>query len=271
MPRNYTLITLLFPFFFFTANGQETSLPQDNPIAYYNGFQNYRNNNADSALFCLRKLAANSDYSSFVEELVHNFFAYSFRKTREGKTKKQETAHAILAAMLVDDNRDLRKAARPISYWVQVQDENDDQRLSELVIEFRKSYLSGDDIYLNKAGRYAILIYQEIAPKKSMQTLADQLLSQLTDKLKQGQLKADPETSPRPLLSKRAWYRYLYAYVNFVQGNALLSANKINEAGAYLKTAFDYSPDLSDYNVQSGFYYDMSFILGKQKLTFQDD
>lgn len=273
MRKNFTLIALLFPLFYCTANGQEQNLPQDGPSFYFNSFQNYREKNVDSALFYLRKLADDDRRGSLLEDLLHNTFAYSFIRIRQGKTTRLESSRAILSAILADNDRDLKKAAQPISYWVQVMDnENDDKRLAELVTEFTKTCLSSDDVYSNKTGRYGLLIYQVIAQKQSMQPMADQLLNQLTAKLKKGQVKVgDIETTPRPVLGKRAWYRYLYAYINFIQGNALLADNKIKEAGDYLKTAFDYSPDMSDNNVQSGFYYEMKFLNGKEKFTFQDD
>lgn len=280
MKKHYSLITLLLPLFFLTANAQN-NLPTEGPAFYFNSFQHYKDKNVDSALFFARKLTVNNNYLPRLEDLLHNSYAQAFlpmwEKKKMDSTKRQlyknmqASARKLLPAMMADDNPHLKKAVMPIYYWTQVQEnENENKRLEELVTEFIKTKLSTNDLYSNRVGRYALLIYQVIAPKKSLQPTTEKLLKSLVDNLKNNQVNADANT-PRPLLAKRAWYRYLYAYLNSMQGNSLLAENKIKEAGPYLKTAFEYSPDIIDINVRSGYFYEVVFLTEKQEVTFRDD
>jgi thiol-disulfide isomerase/thioredoxin len=56
-----------------------------------------------------------------------------------------------------------------------------------------------------------------------------------------------------------------------MEGNTLLSNNKIKEAGPYLKTAFEYSPDMLDITKGRDFYYDMFFLTAQQEPPFRSE
>ena len=150
-----------------------------------------------------------------------------------------------------------------------------EKRLQELLAEFTKTQLSTNDLYTNRVGRYALLIHQIIATKRSLQPAAKQLVAQVTENIKKNQILVDgstPEAGLRPLLARRSWYRFMYAYLNSVEGNALLANNKIKEAGPYLKTAFEYSPDMLDISKGRGFYYDMFFLTAQhEEPTFRSE
>lgn len=287
MKRSFILVALLFPAFFFNAKAQLQDLPTEGPGFYFNSFQNYKDHNVDSALYFIRKLAGNKDYQSTLEELIHNSFAQTFLKSIEKQIPESDTMHRkmlmkmqatgriLLPAMMADTNQRLKTTVLPLYYWSQVQEnENNEKRLQELVTEFTKTQLNSNDLYTNRVGRYALLIHQLIAPKRSLQPIAQQLLDRVTIKLKNNQIPVDGNTSEaavRPLLEKRAWFRYLYAYVNSIQGNTLLANNKIKEAAPYLKRAFDYSPDMLDNGRKYSFFYDMHFLSEKEEPTFRDE
>ncbi|WP_165760182.1 TlpA family protein disulfide reductase [Niastella populi] len=278
MKKLYVLLTLSLSFSFagFAQNG-----PTEGPGYYFNGFQHYRTKNVDSALYFIRLLASDKKYLPTLEDLLHNSFAQSFIKRTDSdfvnEAQKQyylkdvETARILLPAMMADKNAGLKKAVQPVYYWARVQEnENNDALLRELVAEFINTQLSTTDMYTNRVGRYALLIHRVIAPKKSLEATANELLKPVITNLKNNQV-TGIEGAARPLLIKRAWYRFLYAYSNSVQGKALLAENRIKEAGPYLKTAFEYSPDITDKNVQYSFFYDLFFLTNKEDITFQDE
>lgn len=287
MKRSFTLVALLFPAFFFSAKAQLQGLPTEGPGFYFNNFQHYRDNNADSAMYFIRKLAGNNDYQSTLEDLIHNSFAQTFLKTLEKQIPESDSVHRkmfmewqatgrlLLSAMMTDSNQRLRTTVLPIYYWTQVQEnENNEKQLQQLVNEFTKTQLNTNDLYANRVGRYALLIHQLIAQKRSLQPIAKQLLEEVTIKLKNNQINIDGSTAEatlKPLLEKRAWFRYLYAYANSIQGNTLLSNNKIKEAAPYLKTAFDYSPDMLDNGRKYSFFYDMHFLSEKEDPPFREE
>lgn len=287
MKRSFTLVALLFPTFFFSAKAQLEGLPTEGPGFYFNGFQKYKDDNVDSAMYFVRKLAGTKDYESLLEDLIHNSFAQSFLKSIEKQIPQSDTVHRkmlmkmqatgrlLLPAMMADSNQYLKTTVLPIYYWTQVQDnEKNEKRLQELVAGFIKTQLNTNDLYTNRVGRYALMIHQLIASQKALQPIAKQLLDNVTIKLKNNQIMVDGSTAEaalKPWFEKRAWFRYLYAYVNSIQGNTLLSNNKIKEAAPYLKTAFDYSPDMLDNDRKYIFFYDMYFLTEKEEPTFRDE
>lgn len=174
--------------------------------------------------------------------------------------------------MMADNNRNLVNNVTPIYYWTKVQqNENDTGKLIEWTNKFIATELSTNDIYQNRIGRYALLIYQVISQKKELKSLAEQLFKTTINKLKLNQVNVNVDSASRLVLAKRTWYRYLYAYSNYIQANKALEIGNNKEAGEGFKTAFDYSPDLTDKNNSSAYFYDMFFLLEKDKRTFQDD
>jgi thiol-disulfide isomerase/thioredoxin len=164
------------------------------------------------------------------------------------------------------------KSATPIYYWIQIQqNENNTQKLIELTKEFTTSQLSTNDIYQNKIGRYALLIYQIISKNSELDTLSKQLFITTKYKLELNQVNVDIDTSSRQTLEKRTWYRLLYAYCNYMEANILLEKGKAEEASNYFKAAFDYSPDLADKDNASAYSYDLYFLLNKNKSSFHEE
>jgi thiol-disulfide isomerase/thioredoxin len=266
----------------FIASGQTNNRPTTGPGYYFNSFQKYGDKNPDSALFYVRKLASDPSYIKLLQELLHNSFAQAFQKMwereitdsaeKEQNKKWTQTSHVILNAMITDSNQTLANTAMPIYFWTEVQKNyNDDKKLIELTNEFTATQLSADDLYNNRVGRYALLIYQVISEREALKEMSGKLFNTIASRLKTNQLKIITDTASRSILEKRAWYRYLYAFSNYVEANNLLNRGDIKEAGKHLRTAFDYSPDLIDNNNSTGYFYDMMFLLEKEKNTFQDN
>lgn len=275
----FTLTVLLISFFL-TTYGQSDNRPKEGLRSYANSFQSYRDKNVDSSLYFVRLLAADPKYSGTLQILLHNVFAQTFQKKWEEEAKdslqkielKKEVAIGlkILEGMVADSNRNLVNSAKPIYFWVKIQqNENNNKELIKLTNEFIKTELSVNDIYPNRIGRYAFLIHQVISKKKELSNLAEILFTTTTQKFKSNPGNVD--SASRPMLEKKVWYKYLYAYANFIKANQLLKQNKEKEAVAYFKTASDYSPDLTDKKSSNGYFYDMYFLFEKEKITFQDD
>jgi thiol-disulfide isomerase/thioredoxin len=282
---HFTLTTVFIALFFFTVNGQSQELPKEGPAFYFNSFQKYRNTNIDSSLYFARLLAVNPDDSTTLEDLLHNSFAQSFltpseelinaMKNMDSLQKKEyqkmlTISPIILDRMMSDSNINLVNTVKPINFWVKVhQNENNINELTKLTNEFIKTELSINDIYKNRVGRYALLIYQVISQKPELNNLSEKLFTTTIEKLKLNQVNSD--SLSRPGIVRRAWYKYLYAYSNFIIANQLVKLDKDKEAVYYYKIASEYSPNLSDKSVSYAYFYDMYFLLGKEKTTFQDD
>jgi hypothetical protein len=193
MKKLYTLIALLVSFIVFTATAQN-NLPKEGPGFYFNNFQHYKDKNVDSALYYARLLAANENYLPTLEDLLHDSYAQAFLKRlpeqfnddqKEAFKQMVASARKLLPAMLADTNAVLKKTVQPIYYWTQVQQNiNDDSRVRELVGEFMKTQLSTTDMDENRVARYALLIHQEIAQKKSLEPTAKELLTPVKAYLK---------------------------------------------------------------------------------------
>lgn len=274
-----TVILLLL---FYPVFGQSSGRSADGSVFYFNSFQDYRDKNADSAMHYIRLLAADNSYNYLLQDLIHNHFAQSFRKDQEEKIDSvQKTRHKeqvdvsrqTLHLMVADTTQNLVAASRPVYYWVQAQQyEKDTARLHEIANDFINSQLSADDIYTNRVGRYALLIHQIIANNGKLNALSDRFLKITLNKLKQNSvMEGNTDTLSQGMLAKRSWYRYLYAYCNYTLGYRSLENGERKDAGKYLLTAYEYSPDGVDRNYFSSYFYDMFFLLGKEKGTFQDD
>lgn len=281
--KNFSFTAVFICSCFLTSFGQISDLPTGGPGFYFNGFQSYNGKHVDSSLYFLKQLAAKDEYLHTLKDLVHNSFAQSFMEINESllekeikdslqrsevKTelkKRRVVGYAILKGMLSDSNANLVNCARPVEYWTQVQlNRQNLSALTQLTNAFIQTELS-KDIYDNRAGRYALLIYQVISQKKELNKLSEKLFTLTMDKLKANQQTANS------LPEQKVWYRYLFAYSNFIKAEKLVKEHRENEAGLFYKTAANYSPGLADIQNKHAYFYDMYFLLGEEKSTFRDD
>src|SRR5690606_15028888 len=82
---------------------------------------------------------------------------------------------------------------------------------------------------------------------------------------------SDPAQANRYELGERAWTRYLYAYCNYLKATVHVNNSNIKKAADYFRLASDYSPDLTDQNSRSYYFYDAFFLWRENKESFQDD
>ncbi|CAN5826280.1 hypothetical protein BH11BAC3_BH11BAC3_28070 [soil metagenome] len=277
--NRFNFTVLLICFCCFSSNAQTTGLPTEGPGFYFNNFQHYRGENVDSSMYFLRKLAENPSYAGTLQDLVHNSFSQVFLdmwdtlvkdSLQKIEMKKNAVAgRVILKSMLSDTNIILVNSAKPIEFWTKAQANKDDvQVLNKLTNDFIQTQLC-EDIYENRVGRYALLIYKVIEPKKELSKLAAQLLETTFQKIKSNLV--DEDDLSWEMREKKVWFKYMYAYANFLKANELVKLQQENAAGKWYKTAADNSPNLADNQFKHAYFYDMVFLLGEEKETFRDD
>ncbi|WP_247237916.1 TlpA disulfide reductase family protein [Telluribacter sp. SYSU D00476] len=261
------------------AKAQSGNKPKEDPILYFNSFQKFVNESLkqDSALYYIQKLASNSAYEPLLKGLIHDSFALQLRQRDFEKSDTSKInaynrrllfSKGLLQKMALDSNKVLQQSVRPLYLLSKAQDNHTDPvALTALTHEFIQKELLPGSLYENRQGRYGLLIHQILAKQEATKPLAHDLLLTIKTKLEGGQTMVTDSTS-RTELEKRAWYRYLYAYANYIEaGETRGEATKVQ----LLKNAFDYSPDLVDQNHAPAYFYDMIMLTGGEKASFRDD
>ncbi|WP_412466137.1 TlpA family protein disulfide reductase [Pedobacter sp. KLB.chiD] len=259
----------------------------------FNGFQRTNENDPDSALFFLRNLATLEPNST--DELLHNSFAQRFLIFSETKLfasseflatlksqhvtidsarrkfkEMKQSAYKILAQIKNDPNAELKANAYPILQWVEAQDNlTNSTKLKAIGTEYIRYLNSTTDFYTQRKARYGLLIAKLLYNNNKLRPDADRIIELIYNNLQNHQITEDPTTVTRPAKEKRAWYRYMFAYCNFITSqNLKLTKNQKLER---LKLAFSYSPDILDKTFSNAYFYDMIFLFGNEKYSFEED
>lgn len=270
-------ITILFLFIFiFFADAQNE--PSNKSIYYYNSFRGYTHKNVDSSLFFERLLASSQTGQFTVENALNDMtdFESNWQPPTDSLTfwseydKGQKILRILLDSMVVDKNKIIAKAAQPLCLWLSIrQNEQNDTELIKYTSQFIATQLPAKGVYENRVGRYALLIYKIIILHPALNKLSAQLFNTTYHKLKANQVTGDSLTGLA--LNKRGWYRYMFAYANYVKANEYVKQSYSKLAEHYFKKAFDYSPDLTDQIHGNAYAIDMIYLLETVKRTFQDD
>ena len=172
--------------------------------------------------------------------------------------------------MVTDKNKVIANAAQPLNLWLKIREnEQNDTALIKYTTQFITTQLPVKDIYENKVGRYALLIYKIICLHPVLNKLSAQLFTVTYNKLQANQVTGDSLTGLA--LNKRAWYRFMFAYANYVKANEFVKQRHNKLAEIYFKKAFGYSPDVTDQAHDIGYSFDMIYLLETVKRSFQDD
>ena len=276
--KHFISTGLLFFLICGTVISQTKTAVIESPALYLNSFQKFTHDelNADSAFYYVKKLASNNQYEPLLKNLLHNSFVQIFiRKDFEGeidsnkiniRNKQLSLSKAILSRIEADTIYLLKEIAKPIILWTKIQDNtNNISLLTTLTNEFITQHLTPSKFYTNRTGRYGLLIHKIISEQSDLKSLASEMFNYIKDNLQSNQ-KTVLESTTRAELDKRAWYRYLYAFVSNHESSIVIDTF---QKQILLKTAFDFSPDLTDKNRQSAYFYDMYLLGGKE--TFEDD
>jgi thiol-disulfide isomerase/thioredoxin len=246
-------------------------------VYYANQFQEHKETSVDSAVYFAHKLAV-PGATTLLTELLHNNFAQAFITLRKpdtikwGSDPKRLQSLRILTKMLSLNNTILTRSLNPIYLWTKAQENQDNiKELRKTIAQFNKTEFSSVRTYSNRSERYALLIYEITSRHKELFRESDALFSSIVDRLERNQVKDDLSTAKRPVLAERAWYRYLFAYSNYLQANRWHKNNDAEKEKKHLQMAFKYSPDLIDRNNSASYFYDMLFMFVDEKPSFQDD
>jgi thiol-disulfide isomerase/thioredoxin len=273
-------VLILMGIDFFSPKSMAQAPSADTPGDYYNRFNTFthRNLNEASALVCLQKLASDKMANKLLEDLVHNSYAQMVidrpfpagmdsAKIKEF-IKVRDFNKSLLVKIMKDTSKVLVQTTNPLFIFSKIEAAaGNNVQLADLTEQFIKDELSDPDIYSNRSGRYGLMIYGKISAIPELKPLSEKLFRTVYSQLEKGQIQA-PEAPDRYKSEERGWFRYLYAYANYIQSE---KETDFNKKKTYLKKAFDYSPDLTDNNNKSGYFYDMHLILGKEKDSFRED
>lgn len=258
----------------------------------FNGFQNTHTRKPDSAVYFLHNMAVYN--SEGLEDLMHNQFAQAFNFSLEKKIFSDSAAliyfkemgmtldsarrkfkldransFVVLNKISSDTNKLLKKNAYPIIQWVEAQkNENSPAKLLEIGTNYTQYLKENDNLYAERKGRYGLMIADLMAKVPELKSKANELLLLTYTNLRDHQNTDDPAKLSRANKYQRAWYRYLFAYANFVSAGQYPGKN---QQIPYLKTAADYSPDMTDKTVKSAYFYDMVFLSGNEERSFEED
>jgi thiol-disulfide isomerase/thioredoxin len=273
-------IILLSIIAFFTIASAQAQTSESSKMSageYFNNFQKYTNEspNADAAFYNVQKLASNPAYMSLATDLIHNSFAQEFiiRSEKDSadmamRAERRRLATQILMRMNSDKSPLVRQQSQPLFIFTKVQEAgNNTDTLRKLTNQFIKSEVDGQDIYQDRAGRYGLLILDIIEKYPGLKVVSDELADKIAAQIQAGQVAVTDSTSSADL-DKRAWYRFLNAYIHFKKSEQTIDRKQKEDL---LRIAFEFSPDLVDKNHGSGYFYDMHMLLGMEKEGFQDE
>lgn len=273
-------VLILITTHFLAPKAMSQSAPADTPSDYFNRFNTFtqKNLNEASALLNIRKLASNKKAIESVRFIIHNSYAQvvinrpfppgmDSTVIRE-RMRVRNFNKILLIKVMEDTSKVLTQTANTLFLYSKIEDAaGNSAQLDRLTEQFIQEELSDSDIYSNRAGRYGLMIYKKINSIPELKSLSQKLFHTVYNHLEKGQIPAS-ETLDRFKSEERAWYRYLYAYANYLQSEKETDLAKKKD---YLKKAFDYSPDLADVNRKTAYFYDMILILEKEKDSFRDD
>jgi thiol-disulfide isomerase/thioredoxin len=272
------ILLILSMLFYGSVIAQFNKYAKESPGKYMKGFQEFtvKNPNADSAYYCIQKLNSREEYYRFFEmtmysDLAQGLILKDLSKLDSMKvietTKKQVLYQQILGKIIADTSKILVEMTKPMFFLSKIQNsQNNVLESKKLTQEFINTQLLPNLIYTNKTGTFGLLIYRTISKQIALKPLAEQLFAKISSHLKNNQI-VITDSIKRADLSKRAWHRYMYAYLNFVKANEIKDKVKKKEL---LKIASHYSPDHID-QVNDSYVYDSYLLFGVEKKGFKDD
>lgn len=186
------------------------------------------------------------------------------------RRKEKKIAYIILNELSKDPDTSIKSNIYPIAKWVEAQENTRNPQKLLTIGQNYLGYLSGSaDLYAQRKARYGLLISKLMYAHEELRPSADEILQYIYNKLQHNQVIEDPSGLNRSAKEKRAWYRYMFAYNNFISAQ-ILHQNKDLKV-AFLKLASEYSPDMFDKNVSHAYFYDMIFLFGDERNSFKED
>ncbi|MES2650326.1 MAG: TlpA disulfide reductase family protein [Bacteroidota bacterium] len=287
-------ITFLISFIFLTLSvSAQKQNPLENSITAFNGFQRTKAAYPDSAIRYLQNLAVLNPHS--MEDLLHNSFSQSFLNFFQEKMTsdtaflamlkqrnitidsvlsklklEKKSANIILSKLSNDPSLFIKNNIYPIAEWADAQNnKKNPDKLLEIANRYLEYLAGSNDVYAQRKARYGLLISQLMVSHEKLKPTSDKIIQLIYKQLQDQQMIENLSESKLPDIEKRAWYRYMFAYTNFISAQNA-SHNKGRKL-EYLKLAYQYSPDNLDKTVSHAYFYDMIFLIGEEKKSFEEE
>lgn len=263
------------------------------PSFLFNSFQRTYTKQVDSAVFYFQHLAAIN--KPLATDLLHDSFAQNFQfdlrnrnlndpemiayfksknmsmeQAKKDQEESEKKAILILNKLATDTSAWVKLNTLPITLWVAAQknakNENELKRIGNQYLNYLKANL---DVNAERKGRWGLIISNIMSKHPALNKDVLQIRQLIYQQLKDHQVVYDPSAPNRQKLILRSWYRYLFAYTNYLFANELAYGDL--KKSEYLKLAFQYSPDKLDLSNRSSFFYDMIFLVEGEKYSFVED
>ncbi|WP_428665149.1 TlpA family protein disulfide reductase [Runella sp.] len=230
-------------------------------VSHFNNFQDFTHAyQKDSALLSANELANQSPGS--LNELLHDSFAQHFIKPARSD-KDSVFNYELLNMLAKSSNSTVANSVKPLVMWVKAkQTTTGAEEIKQIIEELTEIHAQLPRQQTNRTERYAVLIYQ-IAQKYPLCTAsANRMLDAVSQRL-ENLVKNDFygfQTSDRNKNAQRAYFRFMFASVNYLNSQQVKVFNESAKAEAFLQTAAEYSPDESDRNRKSSYFYESIFL-----------
>lgn len=271
--KKFITTTLLLIFFFVDTKAQDATTKLS-PAALYKQYYDFsrRQNNLDSAFHYFKLIFSQPEQvSGTLKMIIFDAFPDTFTDSdltnlkdsvKQNHAIKIKLLHKALLQKIADDK--VLRVIEPIEallLWSKVQDNQ--QNKTQLII-LSKTFVEQNslqkDFHQGNTGRYGLMIYKTLFQHSDLKPFAQKLLLFLKEKIKNSQVLISDNTTNMDF-RKRACHRYLYAYINQLQAQA---TDNIDQKQAFLKTAFEYSPDLNDKQNRNAYLFDKDYLGGKE-------
>ncbi|MBO0935037.1 TlpA family protein disulfide reductase [Fibrella sp. HMF5335] len=268
MPRTlFIVLTLVFSASIGFAQPKKESI-----TTLFNDFQRfYAEKKLDSAYQNAQKLARLN--SNVLNKLIHESLTQSFRPSASAEVDKS-LAQKLLRRMYTDtSSRSLQQSVYPLYKWVDVMTNlNDSAKIRQIVSGFLVALERSPEEPGNRVDRYALLVYKLLKQNPAYTPLADTLFkhtqARLQHALNSRYFQGEDGIAPQ-LREGRAYFRYLLAYSNDLKANELIGKNKSIDQEQYRKVASDFSPDETDRQLVSAYFYESVMLFdGERKDDF---
>lgn len=277
------ILSTIYLFFLMSLSTQTPQTSKPAPGTLYRQYYKFAKNelNVDSAFYYFKEVFADTNhinatlkfilYNSFPETFTHPDLDNLKDTTKRNQAIKIKLLHKELLQKVA--NEKALQSVEPVQallLWSKVQDNQDDKIQLKLLTNTFLAQIKGQKDYNDgHTGRYALMIYHIINKYPDLQTLSKKLFTTIKENLRINQVAITANSSSKDL-ERRACHRYLYAFVNYLEAS---STSDLIKKQAFLKTAFEYSPDLTDKQHKSGYNEDKEYLgsqesYGKAYLAF---
>lgn len=243
--------------FFSGALGQNKA---GQSISHFNNFQKFtKEYQKDSALMAANELA--KENAGTLHMLLHDSFAQFFMMPARSQ-KDSVYAYELLALLSQSDNATVAQSVQPLALWVKAKQVSGSAEFKKILYAFMELNAGLPRRQTGRTERYALLTYQMAQQYPSCTTTADSLLDQVAARLENLVKNDFFYAADRNLNTQRAYFRFLFAGTNYLRGLHLKKVGDNAKAEPFFQTASDWSPDESDRNRKTGYFYESFFLFG---------